>query len=229
MVRDLNEKKALKKLNLNCADVCNLDVSWEDRSVLSEADEFKSCVAKASICAYLPPSKDPTFQYAQAGYVLFESVDVGDPVSGGKGVRKRIDGLFVSLRSTVNASLKCEQAVLKAQSAQQMYYDSCASIIGCDQLAIPLEEDDKQEHAIIQLHAGVLRGLSVYQHFVAAAVTAAQAYVEEYYALWQAEKMSSSTVCVCVASKSALLTLSTCENCMTNPSIFHLMVGCVCW
>ncbi len=187
-VRELNEAKEMKKLNLNCGQECNVEQSWDDSSVLCDIDSVEIVMAATSICEYLPPSKDPTFHYAKAGYVMFEAVSVEDAAIQGKGVRKHSDGtLFSTLKASGSAALKCQQALRRAQNSQQLFYDSCATVIGRQQLPFC---DDKDEHAMIELNAEVLQGFSAYKQTVHSAVTAASTYVDEYYALRDAAKMT---------------------------------------
>lgn len=193
-VRDLTAANAMKKLNLNCAQECILDAAdcCVDSSALCDIDNFEDSIESttSSICAYLPPSKDPTYQYAEAGYVLSEDVSISADAEGGKGVRKRSDGMFSSLKSSGVASLKCGQAVRNAHNAQQVYYDATASLIGHSQLPFC---DDKDEHAMVQLNVAVLRAVQMYRDSVQVAVTAAQEYVDEYSSLCESAKQFSAT------------------------------------
>ena len=176
-VRELNAENALKKLNLNCAHESILDDDCcVDSSVLCEMENYEDSikVATSTICAYLPPSKDPTFQYAEAGYMLFEGVSVTSGAPGGKAVRKHSEGIFSCLKSSGDASLKCGNAVRKAKSAQEVYYDASAALIGHSQLPFC---DTKDEHAMIELTVAALRAGKSYQESVQSAVTAVQVYV----------------------------------------------------
>ncbi len=84
-VQELNAHNALKALNLKCtSEETENDVCLEELSSLPQVAEVEECSAMWSICAYLPPSRDPTFHYAEAGFALFEAVSVTDTAWGGK-------------------------------------------------------------------------------------------------------------------------------------------------
>ncbi len=190
-VRELNDAKEMERLNLNCGKECDVDHSWDDSSVLCEVDCIEIALATTSICAYLPPSKDPTFHYAEAGYVMFEAVSVEDAATQGKGVHKCCEGtVFSSLKASGNAALKCQQALCRAQNSQQLFYDSCAAVIGRQQLPFC---DDNDEHAMVALHADVLQGYSAYKQNVDSAFQAATKYVDEYSALRDAARTNPAS------------------------------------
>ncbi len=191
MVQDLNTKKECEKLNLQCACEEELDVlHLENSSDMSQVPGFKECFATSSICAYLPPSRDPTFHCAEAGYVMFKAVSVTHAASGGKGVRKHSDGLFVSLKSSGAASLKCQKAVQLAQKSQSAYFDASAALVGRDLLPLHI---DKDEHAMIQLNVKVLQRFKQFATDLNAALCSAQVYVEEYYSFREASEASVPT------------------------------------
>ncbi len=187
-VRELNKAKEMERLSLNCGKECNVEHCLDDSSVLCDVDCIEIALATTSICEYLPPSKDPTFHYTEAGYVMFEAMSVEDAATQGKGVRKRCEGtVFSSLKASGNAALKCQQAFRRAQNSQQLFYDSCAAVIGRQQLPFC---DDNDEHAMIALHADVIQGYSAYKQNVDSAFTAATKYIDEYSALRDAVRMN---------------------------------------
>ncbi len=177
-VREFNEKRDLEKCGLKTATEFDVNVvTFDDMSVVTDLEDVCASVSLWSICDYLPPSRDPTFQYTVHGFVFFgTSVTMSTSETFVKSVCKRSDPVLCSLKSSGTASFKTKQAVCCAQSAEAAYIDALASVVGRRQVA---SEGDNAEHDLIQCNAEVLRRLSEFNTSVCDAVQVAQVYVDE--------------------------------------------------
>ncbi len=179
VVRDFQSKKALAKLDLKTANEVDADADvFSDASALIDIDEVEQCWMMTTVCAYLPPSRDPTFKYAKAGYAVFQdSVAVCDPSCSGKGIHRRSDMLLSALRHSGEAAAKATQAFKHAKDAEHLYYGSRLAILAHNELPAL---GDKSEHSIVQLQTEVLRRYELFQQSVLSAVKIMEVYKQEY-------------------------------------------------
>ncbi len=193
IVRKFNARKKLE--GLECGLECELDdVTLDDDSSCCTVQEYEVCNAMSSICSYLPPSKDPTFRYAEAGYIVFnDGVSVSLTESVPKGVRKRSDAILSALKASGYASFKATQALQAAQTAEDMYVNAHAALFAYDAIA---DGETTNEHALVKLQANVLHSLCQFQNRVSEAVCSAEGYVQHYYSLRDTAQMMVTAVSV---------------------------------
>ncbi len=199
VVKDFLNKKAMDTLDLKSATEQCEETVFADASELKDIEVFKDCVALTTICAYLPPSRDPMYKYAECGYVVFQqSVTALEPSQSGKGIRRRSDALLSALRVSGEAGLKATQALRQARGEEYSYFGSFAAILAHNELCANIElcsPDDKSEHSLAQLHTDVLRRGEVFHKSVSNAVTLTNAYVAEYNKLRSMSQQSVHSAC----------------------------------
>ncbi len=199
-VRELNEKHAADELGLKTGEECEVEVvMFDDSSMLRDTEEVCSSVCSSSICAYLPPSHDPTFNYAEHGFVFFgTSVTISTSEMSVKSVRKHCDVLLSTLKCSGESAQKARQALCHAQTAEASYIDAVAALIGWDFVAGVIGQNavaglsgrdsvksdgGKSEHDLIASNAGIVRRLSEFHSHVCDAVQVAQLYAIQYDSL----------------------------------------------
>ncbi len=192
-VRQVNQERENAKLNLKTALVCEADiVIFHDSSNLCVLKDVCNsvCEASTSICTYLPPSWDPTFHFAECGYISF-ATSMTTMLTGlsAKSVRKRSLELFGSLKASGVAAFKAREAVCVAQRAEESYIAAVAAVVGRDEVS-HAGEGDENEQMLIQLNAGILQSLSQFKTSVCDAVQVAQVYVDHYCALQETAQAS---------------------------------------
>lgn len=189
VVREFLAKRALDKLDLNSATEETVDCEpWHDASAFIDIVEEEVCMSSTSICAYLPPSRDPTYNFAKAGFIVFQdSVSMSAPSHCVKGIRTCSDVILSALQESGDAAIKATQALKNAQSAAHSYYGACAgSLVFHDFPHCP----EKTEHLFVELQTAVLRWHSDFEKSVYSAVSVMQHYIEQYNKLCEAAKRS---------------------------------------
>ncbi len=217
-VRDLYDKRELEELGLKTAQECEEDlVTFDDSSMLSVIEDVSPSECSSLICAYLPPSRDPTFHYAERGFVFFTtSVSMTTGGASVKSVRKHSDILLSTLKSSGEVAHKARQALCHAQIAEALYIDAVAALIG----HVAVDSDgEKSEHDLILSNAGVLRCLSEFDTSVCDAVQVAQLYAAQYDVLRDTAS-SVSLSCLKVRTERAIADIAHLRDLRKNSKMF---------
>lgn len=192
VVREFIDQKAIAKLDLKSAAETTMDCdTFQDASACIDIAEVEVCVTSSSICAYLPPSCDPTYQYAECGFIVFkDSVCTSATSDCGKGMHTRSDAILSALRVSGEAAFKATQALRQAQAAQQLYYGACAASFALHDIP---HCKDKSEKLVDELQSIVCRHHSGFRDSVHCAARITKNYVAQYEKLRQVAQSSVRT------------------------------------
>ncbi len=208
VVKEFLANKALAKLDLKSTTDEEIDGEpFHDASALCDIATVEECWMTTSVCEYLPPSRDPTYNYAEAGFASFhDSVSVCDPSCSGKGIRRQSDALLSALKQSGEAGAKAMQALRQAQHAEHLYYGSCLAIVAHNVMPVLDDNDkpfagDKSKHSSVHLLTTVLRRYDDFEKSIFSAVKITKVYKQEYSKLREIAQPAGS-VSSCSASRS---------------------------
>ncbi len=196
LVQEYNAMQAFADLDLKSACENDCDPIVFDDASCFEVVAMQSCSeATYSICAYLPPSRDPTFNYAAQGFQVYDDSVTIDVCMSGKSTRKRSDAFLSALKSCGKSSSRTHEALRCAQGAENGFVDALAALFGHDVIAMSTfvqdNEAPNEEHSLVQLQSGVVRSLSIFNKFVIQAVLTAQSYADIFEELKKASRMTT--------------------------------------
>ncbi len=195
LVQEYNTTQAFAALDLKSACESDCDPTVFDDASCFEIVEMQSCCeATYSICAYLPLSRDPTFNFAVQGFQVYDDSVTIDVCVSGKCTRKRADPFLLSLKSCGESASRTRQLLRCAQGAENAFVDALAALFGHDVVSMSTFVQDEaltDEHSLVQLQSGVVRSLSVFHKFVIQAVDAAKLYADVFEELKTASRMTS--------------------------------------
>ncbi len=196
LIQEYNYSKEMESLDIKS--VLETDcVLFDDDCALCDIAAQPYCDSMYSICTYVRPSRNPTFNYAAKGFELFQSVDVSATDVSTKAHRKYSEGLIVSLKSCGESAFQVRQALRAAQAAENSFINAFAAVVGHEvvhisNLLTPEKFGDdsnstvsykclpNEEHTNVQLNVAIVCSLSCFKSQLFHAIDSVRLYVDDY-------------------------------------------------